>query len=117
MAHDLVSSFESSVLLVRDVAGAYRPAQADEVLQAAQSLLWQQMLGREVLRSPQMVRPRGLSAISSGVQATYQAFLGNMMLVSLRGGRMCRAAGLYTGSLRIAVFAGGLCEKARFLYT
>jgi hypothetical protein len=35
MAHDLSSSsIESSVLLVRDIAGAYRPAQADEVLQA-----------------------------------------------------------------------------------
>ena len=56
MAHDLVSSFEFSVLLVRDVAGAYRPAQVDEVLHAAQLLLWQQMRGREVLSSPQMVR-------------------------------------------------------------
>jgi DNA repair protein RadC len=56
MAHDPVSSVESSVLLVRDVAGTYRPAQADEVLQAAQTLLWQQMRGREVLNSPQMVR-------------------------------------------------------------
>lgn len=57
MAHDLVSSIESpSVLLVRDVAGAYWPAAADEVLQAAQSLLWQQMKGREVLSSPQTVR-------------------------------------------------------------
>jgi DNA repair protein RadC len=57
MAHDLVSSIESSsVLLVRDVAGAYRPAQVDEVLQAAQTLLWQQMRGREVLSSPQTVR-------------------------------------------------------------
>ena len=57
MAHDLLSSLESSsVLLVRDVAGTYRPAAVDEVLQAAQSLLWQQMQGREVLSSPQMVR-------------------------------------------------------------
>jgi hypothetical protein len=56
MAHDLVSSIESSVLLVRDVAGTYRPAQADEVLHAAQTLLWQQMRGREVLSSPQVVR-------------------------------------------------------------
>jgi hypothetical protein len=40
-AHDVVSSIESSsVLLVRDVAGAYRPAHVDEVLQAAQSLLF-----------------------------------------------------------------------------
>src|SRR5690606_5102448 len=28
---------------------------------------------------PQIMRPRGLSAISSGVQATYQAFLGNII--------------------------------------
>jgi len=56
MARDLSSSIDYSVLLVRDVAGAYRPAQVDEVLQAAQTLLWQQMRGREVLSSPQMVR-------------------------------------------------------------
>jgi DNA repair protein RadC len=56
MAHDLSSSINSSVLLVRDVAGSYRPAQADEVLQAAQRLLWQQLRGREVLSSPQVVR-------------------------------------------------------------
>lgn len=55
MAHDQ-SSPESSVLLVRDVAGAYRPAEADEVLNAAQTLLWQQMRGREILSSPQVVR-------------------------------------------------------------
>ena len=55
MAHDLFS-FDSSVLLVRDVAGDYRPADADEVLQAAQQLLRQQLRGREVLSSPQVVR-------------------------------------------------------------
>lgn len=55
MAHDH-SPLESSVLLVREVAGAYRPAVADEVLHAAQALLWQQMRGREVLSSPQVVR-------------------------------------------------------------
>ncbi len=55
MAHDLFS-FDSSVLLVRDVAGDYRPADADEVLQAAQRLLRQQLRGREVLSSPQVVR-------------------------------------------------------------
>ena len=55
MAHDQ-SSPESSVLLVRDVAGAYRPAEADEVLNAAQTLLRQQMRGREILSSPQVVR-------------------------------------------------------------
>ncbi len=55
MAHDL-SSFNSSVLLVRDVAGDYRPADAGEVLQAAQRLLGQQLKGREVLSSPKVVR-------------------------------------------------------------
>lgn len=55
MAHDLFS-FDSSVLLVRDVAGDYRPADAGEVLQAAQRLLGQQLQGREVLSSPQVVR-------------------------------------------------------------
>ncbi len=55
MAHDLFSS-DSSVLLVRDVAGEYRPADAGEVLQAAQRLLGKQLQGREVLSSPQAVR-------------------------------------------------------------
>ncbi|TSD61890.1 DNA repair protein RadC [Variovorax sp. KBS0712] len=55
MAHDLFS-FDSSVLLVRDVAGDYRPADAGEVLQAAQRLLGQQLQGHEVLSSPQVVR-------------------------------------------------------------
>ena len=55
MAHDLFS-FDSSVLLVRDVAGDYRPADAGEVLQAAQRLLGQQLQGREVLSAPQVVR-------------------------------------------------------------
>ena len=48
-------SLDSS-LLVRDVAGDYRPANADEVLQAAQRLLGAQLRGREVLSSPQAVR-------------------------------------------------------------
>jgi len=48
-------SIESS-LLVRDVAGEYRPANADEVLKAAQRLLGAQLRGREVLTSPQVVR-------------------------------------------------------------
>ena len=56
MAHDLSSSIDSFVLLVRDVAGMYRPAQADEVLQAAQKLLWQRLRGSQVLSSPQAVR-------------------------------------------------------------
>jgi hypothetical protein len=43
-------------LLVRDVTGDYRPANADEVLQAAQRLLGAQLRGREVLSSPQAVR-------------------------------------------------------------
>jgi len=55
MAHDHSSSIDSSVLLFRDVAGAYRPAQADEVLQAAQKLLWQRLRGSQVLSSPQAV--------------------------------------------------------------
>ena len=56
MARDLPFSIDSSVLLVRDVAATYRRARADEVLHAAQTLLWQQMQGREVLGSPQVVR-------------------------------------------------------------
>lgn len=51
----LSSSFDSS-LLVRDVAGDYRPAKADEVLQAALCLLAGQMYGSEALTSPQVVR-------------------------------------------------------------
>ena len=48
-------SLDSS-LLVRDVAGDYRPANADEVLQAARRVLAGQMRGREALTSPQVVR-------------------------------------------------------------
>ncbi len=48
-------SLDSS-LLVRDITGDYRPANADEVLQAAQRLLGAQLRGREVLSSPQTVR-------------------------------------------------------------
>jgi len=55
MAHDLFP-FDSSVLLVRDVAADYRPAEAGEVLQAAQPLLARQLRGQEVLSSPQAVR-------------------------------------------------------------
>jgi DNA repair protein RadC len=55
MVHDLFS-FDSSILLVRDVAGDYRPADAGEVLQAAQRLLGLQLQGRLVLSSPQVVR-------------------------------------------------------------
>ena len=60
MAHELSSldsSFSfSSVLLVQVVAGVYRPAQAAEVLQAAQELLLSQVRHLEVLSSPQLVR-------------------------------------------------------------
>ena len=48
-------SLDSS-LLVRDVAGDYRPANAEEVLQAARRVLAGQMRDCEVLTSPQMVR-------------------------------------------------------------
>ena len=51
LSHSLDSS-----LLVRDVAGDYRPANADEVLQAAQRVLAGQMRGCEALTSPQVVR-------------------------------------------------------------
>ena len=58
MTHDFTSfdSFSSSVLLVQDVAGVYRPAQAAEVLQAAQQLLLSQVRHLEILTSPQVVR-------------------------------------------------------------
>lgn len=45
-----------SFLLVRDVAGDYRPANADEVLLAARRVLAGQMRGCEALTSPQVVR-------------------------------------------------------------
>ena len=50
LSHSLNSS-----LLVRDVAGDYRPANADEVLQAARRVLAEQMRGCEALTSPQVV--------------------------------------------------------------
>lgn len=62
MSHDLFSSlvsFEftaSGPLLVRDVAGEYRPAEADEVLLAAQRLLARRVRGSDVLSSPAAVR-------------------------------------------------------------
>jgi len=40
-------------LLVRDIAGQYRPAEADEVLLAAQRLLASQVRGSDVMSSPQ----------------------------------------------------------------
>ena len=50
LSHSLDSS-----LLVRDVAGDYRPANAGEVLQAAQRVLAGQMRGCQILSSPQAV--------------------------------------------------------------
>ena len=49
------SSTDSS-LLVRDVAGSYRPAEPAEVLQAALRVLAGQLRGTEMLSSPQAVR-------------------------------------------------------------
>ena len=54
MEHDLSSS--DSSLLVRDVAGDYRPAHADEVLSAAQRLLLQKLHDGPLLTSPDAVR-------------------------------------------------------------
>lgn len=62
MSHDLVSSLSSfdasfaESLLVRDVAGTYRPAEADEVLQAAQRLLASRVRSGDVLSSPAAVK-------------------------------------------------------------
>jgi DNA repair protein RadC len=64
MSHDLFSSLDSLVavssaassLLVCDVAGEYRPADADEVLQAAQRLLAGRVHGTDVLTSPAVVK-------------------------------------------------------------
>jgi DNA repair protein RadC len=62
MSHDLVSSLSSFhasaavALMVRDVAGAYRCAEPDEVLYAAQCLLAGQVRGRDMLSSPAAVK-------------------------------------------------------------
>lgn len=62
MSHDLFSSLDSfassvsSSLLVRDVAGEYRPAKADEVLAAAQRVLAARVRGTDVLTSPAVVK-------------------------------------------------------------
>ena len=64
MSHDLFSSLDSfaafspvsSSLLVRDVAGEYRPADAHEVLLAAQRVLAGRVRGTNVLSSPAVVR-------------------------------------------------------------
>ncbi|AJP48578.1 DNA repair protein [Rugosibacter aromaticivorans] len=50
------SHSSDSSLLVRDVAGDYRPANADEVLAAARRVLAGQMRNCEVLSSPEVVR-------------------------------------------------------------
>lgn len=55
MSHDF-SSFKPSILFDKDVAGTYRPAQADEVLQAAQRLLLSRVRNTEILSSPHAVR-------------------------------------------------------------
>ena len=47
---------DTSALLVRDVAGSYRPAGDDEILKAAQCLLASRVRGTETLSSPQMVK-------------------------------------------------------------
>lgn len=62
MSHDLVSSLNSfasfvpSSLLVRDIEGQYRLADADEVLRAAQQVLAAQVRGSDVMSSPSMVK-------------------------------------------------------------
>jgi DNA repair protein RadC len=65
MSHDLFSSLDSfaavssaaaSALLVRDVAGEYRPADADEVLHAAQRVLAGRVRGTDVLTSPAVIK-------------------------------------------------------------
>lgn len=64
MANDLFSSLESfefgavsrTALMVRDVAGDYRPAQPEEVVSAAQRVLAQRVRGSDVLHSPGVVK-------------------------------------------------------------
>jgi len=55
MWHDF-SFFDSSVLFVQDVFGAYWPAQCDEVLQAAQRVLMERVRHVELLSSPEAVK-------------------------------------------------------------
>ena len=55
MSHDF-SSFQSSLLFVHDVEGTYRPAQADEVLQGAQSLLLSRVRNTNLFTSPEAVK-------------------------------------------------------------
>ncbi len=64
MSHDLFSSLDSfaaasstaSSLLVHDVTGEYRPAEADEVLHAAQRVLAGRVRGTDVLSSSAVVK-------------------------------------------------------------
>ena len=64
MQHDLFSSLDSLLsvpagaggFLIRDLTGQYRPAEADEVLLAAQQLLGAQVRGCDVMSSPAVVR-------------------------------------------------------------
>ncbi len=56
MALDRSSSSLTPVLMICDVSGAYRPALSDEVMHVAQQMLFEQVRGREVLNSPQVVR-------------------------------------------------------------
>ena len=64
MQHDLFSSLDSLLsvpagsggLLIRDVTGQYRPAEADEVLLAAQRLLAAQVRGSDLMDSPAVVK-------------------------------------------------------------
>jgi DNA repair protein RadC len=57
MSHDFPSSsLDACALLVREQTGAYRPAQFDEVLRAAQLLLVRQVRGSDALATPQDVR-------------------------------------------------------------
>ena len=62
MSHALFSSLNAfalagtTSLLVQDVAGEYRPAGAQEILQAAQQVLAGQVRGTHVLSSPAVVK-------------------------------------------------------------
>ncbi|TXH32872.1 MAG: hypothetical protein E6Q94_06240 [Burkholderiaceae bacterium] len=55
-----MSQIESSInptgLLVRDVAGVYRPAEPEEVLSAAQRMLFARVRHAEVMSSPAVMR-------------------------------------------------------------
>lgn len=55
MSHDF-SFFNASAFFVRDVAGTYREAQTDEVLHAAQSVLFSRINNKDIFETPQAVR-------------------------------------------------------------